>query len=475
MFETDQLKEKELKARKGFFRLWTIVAAIILTGIVIYLLNILAIPVGIIVWTIIIVFVLRTPVNRLQARGVSRVWGSAIAYVGMFLVIAALGVLLFSPVFGIGGQFKNLLESIPAYMQQISDWYNQFYSQYEHFFQNDTVKNWINEATQAFSSWVSEAAKASADSLVTIGGTIANSFVVIGFSLVVAFWILMELPTLGRECRRLIGEKRREDAEMLYVTFTRVMGGYIKATLIQCFLIGIFCGIAYAIIGIPNAAALGGIAGLLNIIPVVGPWLGGALAAIVGIFISPWVALLTLVVTIAIQQIIYTFVSPKLMADSVDVHPALVIIALLAGSAIGGAMSGFMGSLVGMLASIPAVAAMKAIFVYYFEKRTGRSIVSEDGVFFKGVPEPAEEGGASPLEDASSPGRRGKRKRLLTLFAENADRIREGKGHASRRGQAHEEDGTASGTPRPKPDKESSGQDKEPEDATSDADKPADT
>ncbi|MEG0323470.1 MAG: AI-2E family transporter, partial [Raoultibacter sp.] len=84
----------------------------------------------------------------------------------------------------------------------------------------------------------------------------------------------------------MVGEKRKEDALMLYVTFTRVLGGYIKATLIQCFLIGLACGIAFAIMGVPNYAALGGIAGLLNIIPVVGPWLGGALAAIACVFVS---------------------------------------------------------------------------------------------------------------------------------------------------------------------------------------------
>ena len=49
-------------------------------------------------------------------------------------------------------------------------------------------------------------------------------------------------------------------------------------------------------------------------------------------------------------------------------------------------MGGLMGSLVGMLAAIPAAAALKAFFIYFFERSTGRRIVSEDGVFFKGAP-----------------------------------------------------------------------------------------
>ena len=161
------------------------------------------------------------------------------------------------------------------------------------------------------------------------------------------------------------------------------------------------CGILFAILDIPNYAALGVIAGILNIIPIVGPWLGGALAAIVGVFVSPWIAVAALVGTIVIQQVVYTFVSPKIMASSVDIHPALTLIALMAGSAIGGAMSGFTGSLVGMLASIPAVAVMKSVFVYYFEKHTGRQLVAEDGVFFQGTPK--SDGTLDPIADATSP------------------------------------------------------------------------
>ena len=101
---------------------------------------------------------------------------------------------------------------------------------------------------------------------------------------------------------------------------------------------------------------------------------------------------------VSILQIIYTFISPKIMGNSVDIHPALVIMALMVGSALGFAVGGFVGNIVGMLASIPAVAAFKSLFVYYFEKRTGRVIVSPDGVIFKGEPSGTV---ANPVADAT--------------------------------------------------------------------------
>ncbi|WP_080803859.1 AI-2E family transporter [Arabiibacter massiliensis] len=398
---TSSAIEKTEKAKRGFLTVWTIVGAILLTGVFVYLVNILSVPVGIVIWSVVIVFCLRGPVNKLEKVGVPRLAGTAIAYVLMFVALALVGLLMFSPVFGVGDQFANLIQSIPSYVQTIAGWGNDLYARYADVLSNDAVQKWLNDALDAVMAWATTFARDGATGVVAIGAGVMNSFVAIGFALVVAFWVLMELPALGPECKRLVGPKRHDDLEMLHVTFTRVMGGYIKGTLLQCAIIGVGCAVLFGIIGVPNYAALGGIAGLLNIIPIVGPWLGGALAAIVGVFVNPVVAILALGGTIAIQQVVYTFVSPKIMANSVDVHPALTIIALMAGSAIGGAMSGFMGSLVGMLASIPAVAVAKAVFVYYFEKRTGRQLVSQDGVFFQGTP--SSDGMVDPIADATSP------------------------------------------------------------------------
>ena len=400
----DKQSDKTDKARRRFLNVWTIVGAIALTWVVVQLLNILSVPVAIVIWTTIIVFVLRGTVNKLEEIGINRTVGTAIGYVIMFAVLALVAFLLFSPGVGMNTQFANLIENVPVYVQGISDWANDMYARYAYMLEDESVRAFVTDVQASAMDWAGDFAKNSASGAIAFGTGLANALMAIGFALVVAFWILMQLPQLGRECKRLVGDAHAEDLEMLHITFTRVMGGYIKGTLLQCAIIGVACGVLFAVLGIPNSMALGGITGILNIIPIIGPWLGGGLAAIVGIFVSPLVAVIAILGTIVIQQFVYTFISPKIMSDSVDIHPALTLIALMAGSALGGAMGGLSGSLVGMLASIPAVAVAKSVFVYYFEKRTGRRLVSKDGVFFLGTPSSSEDGDApNPIADATSP------------------------------------------------------------------------
>ena len=395
--ETDS---KTTNARRRLINVWTWVGIILLAGVVLYLAGIMANAIGVIVWTVVFVFILRGPVNWLDARGINRTAGTLLSYVLLIAVLSLLIFIIFSPFFGINTQFEDLAKSLPSYIEAFQNWAMDMYDQYSDVLQSETVHNWLTSAVSAIGNFVQSFATATASGMVAAGASLANILMCIGFALVIAFWMLVDLPKLGREVYRLVSEEYHEDLRMIHLTVTRVMGGYLKATIIQCAIIGIACGIMFAILGVPSPAAIAVITGLLNVIPIVGPWLGGAIAFVASLITSPIVGIISLIGTIIIQQVVYTFVSPKLMGESVDIHPALTFIALLAGSGIGAAMSGLVGALVGALLSIPLVAIIKSLFVYYFEKKTGRRIVSEDGVFFKG--EVAAEGVVDPVADATS-------------------------------------------------------------------------
>ena len=389
---------KTLKCARWFF----LGGFIIMLGFLITsgaeLLNVLSIPMGIVLWSTIIVFCLKGIVNNLERQGISRAIGTFVSFVVMFIVLAILVWALFTPVLGFGDQVNELIAQVPGYIALAQESFNNFYAQYSYLLQDDTINKWVNESFATIGAFANSAVQNSAKGAIDITTGVGSALMVIGFALVVSYWVLMELPAMGREIHRIVPERYHVDLNAIYLICTRVMGGYIRGTLIQCAVIGLLAAIGFYIMGIPSAAVLGVFTGVLNIIPVVGPWFGGALAACIGVFVSPLMAFVAFIYTIVIQQLIYTFVSPKVLGDACNVHPALVLIALVAGSALGGAVSGLMGSFIGALISIPLVAAGKSIFVYFYEKNTGRTIVSPDGVLFKGE---TRGDGITPIGDAT--------------------------------------------------------------------------
>ena len=396
------LEESTLKWKRRALIIWALIGICLLLYVFGVVLGVLATPVSIIVWCLVFIFCLNPIVDTVEKRGIGRGVGTLIAFVALIVGLGLLGWILFAPGIGASSQFAALAASLPGYAEGVMDSFTYLTQQYSDILKDATVQSWIKQVSDSLYGFLGNFANVAGASIMEFGSFVANTAMVIGFALIISFWILMELPGINRELHRLVRPDLIQDFDMFTGTLVTVIGGYMKATLLQCLIIGVGCGVGYAILGLPSPAALGIITGILNIIPVVGPWLGGIVAAAVGITVSPVTAVIAIILAVVIQQFVYTFVSPMLMSDSVDIHPVLVIIGLTCGSAIGGTMAGLAGSILGMLASIPFIAAAKALFVYYYERRTGRRIVAPDGVFFKGAIA-AESGEVNPTLDAAAP------------------------------------------------------------------------
>lgn len=112
--------------RAAFLSVWMVIGAAALIYMFGFVLDVLSLPVAIIVWTIVFVLVLRSPVDALERRGVRRGLGTTVAFAGMFAVLTALVVIMFSPMFGVNDQFANIFSALPVYVQGLIDWANSF-------------------------------------------------------------------------------------------------------------------------------------------------------------------------------------------------------------------------------------------------------------------------------------------------------------------------------------------------------------
>lgn len=376
------------RTKHAAFLIWAIIGGILLALAVGYVLGQIKTALAIVLLAALIVYILRVPINWLENFRVPRWLGAIIAYLLTFLVIS---LILLTVVPVVSEQGMGLIELIPGYVTQATAAFNEFYLEYRYLLEDSNIQQIVANASAELSGWAGSLVTQAGQGVITLGTNVVTSVIVFTVSLIVGFWVLIDLPSIGRELRVIVGPKREEDVLFIASAFSRAVGGYLTGVSVASVCTGLLATIGYSLIGLPYPVVLGLLTGLMNFIPYVGPWIAGAAVAIIGLFVSPLVALLSILITIIAQQITDNFITPHVMFAAVELHPAIVLVGVFAGGAIGGFL--------GMIAAIPLLSAGKSIFVHYFEKRTGRKLVSEKGALFKGhLSNHAEEGKAEPAE-----------------------------------------------------------------------------
>jgi predicted PurR-regulated permease PerM len=197
-----------------------------------------------------------------------------------------------------------------------------------------------------------------------VGGGIVGALTVF----VIAFYYLMEKVWLRRLILLEIAPGPRERVDRIWGNVEAKVGDWLRGQLLLCLAIGMTATIGYGVLGVRFWPLLGLWAGLTEIIPIIGPWLGGVPAVIIALTQSWNKALLVIGFILLLQLLENTVLVPRIMRGAVGLTPLTVFVAILAGTQ-------FLGVL-GALLAIPVAAAVQVVLSDYFEarreaKRTG--------------------------------------------------------------------------------------------------------
>jgi len=185
--------------------------------------------------------------------------------------------------------------------------------------------------------------------------------------IIVSFYLLLDRPRWNGYIRVLFGSK----SELYQTILSQLevkLGSWVRGMLFLMVIVGLLNYFGFVLIGLPYAIPLALIAGLLEIIPNVGPNVAGILAAIVGFSVSPTLGLLAILVAIIAQQLENNLLVPKIMQKAVGIHPVITITALLIGFSIGGVLLAIL--------SLPLVLAIQVIISHlHYNKKNHRTSI----------------------------------------------------------------------------------------------------
>jgi predicted PurR-regulated permease PerM len=290
-------------------------------------------------------------VNRLRRAGLRRGQAIAAIYLAFLATVAILGVLFLPAAIK---QIADLVDNIPTIIASTRTRAEGI--------DNEAIREAalkaINEIDKRYQeiragSNTSFSANAILNFVSSIGGIIVTAVTV----LVVAFYWLTEKSTIKQVALRKLPSEQRQRAFVVWEDIERRIGGWTRGQFTLCLIVGILSTIAYGIMGLNYWVALGIFAGITELIPFIGPILGGAAAAMVALTESWQKALLVVVFVIILQQVESSFLVPRVMRNAVGMSPLTVVLAVLAGSTLYGPL--------GAILAIPIGAAVQALIQEY--------------------------------------------------------------------------------------------------------------
>lgn len=176
--------------------------------------------------------------------------------------------------------------------------------------------------------------------------------------LVFTFYLLQSRDKLDTQLGLFVGEERRKELGKLIDRLEIRLGGWARAEISLMTLVGLITYLGLVLLGIPFALPLAVLAGLFEIVPILGPFLAAIPSVIIGLSISPVMGLAVAALAFLVQQLEnYVFI-PKIMQKSVGVSPIVTLLAL----AIGARLAGIFGILI----SIPTVITLQVLLADRF-------------------------------------------------------------------------------------------------------------
>ena len=278
------------------------------------------------------------------------------------LIVSAFILFIYSTYVMIGGQItnnvnvNNMIEAIMKYSQRYNDIFQSALAQLETSGLSTDVKEQFKSLIEKMNGLMGSAINAAFDSIRKLGSNLIN----ILLGAIIAFYLLKDLEYFKKlidDCFNFIFKKNtNKNTKLFFRDVDNVVSKFIRGQLLDAVIVGILCSLGLWAIGLDFPVLIGMTAGISNVIPYFGPIIGSIPAVIVGLLSgSPIKALFAVLVLLLVQQLDGAIISPKVVGESVGLHPVFVILSIT----IGGAYFG----LIGMLLAVPAAGIIKFLLI----------------------------------------------------------------------------------------------------------------
>jgi len=274
------------------------------------------------------------PMVAWLARRVPRLLAIVLVYLVVLLLLAGIGWIIIPQLVN---QAREISFRAPALIREMQD----LFAQGDRIFGVSLMDTLLPQVGQ-FSAL-----------LISMPVRIISSLFDILLVLFISVYLLIEAPTIRRFLLSLFPAGYQKRVDGLVMDISQAMGGYVRGTVLTSIAVGFLTYLGLLVIGVDFPLVFGLLAGLLEVIPYLGPLIAAVPILIVALLESPVQGLVALIFLFVLQQFESLVLRPNIMHTQTAVSPLLVILAIIAGSTLGG--------LLGVIVAIPLAAGLRVV------------------------------------------------------------------------------------------------------------------
>lgn len=277
--------------------------------------------------SVILTATLDPAIDWLNKKKIGRPVGVIMIYIALFLAIGLFVSLIAPPLVS---QFKSFAENLPAYGETFS----RTFTGIEKYAQSYGITFNSHEFLQGLTGNLSQSSGQFFGATVSVFTFFVSLLVILALT----FYMSVKEDGMNKFLVSITPENHHDYVVSVADRIKSKIGKWLGGQLLLMVIIFVLDFIALSIFNIPYALALALLAGLLEIVPYLGPIISASLASMIGFLISPVTGLIVLGVLTTIQQIESHIIVPQVMKKAVGLNPVVVILALLIGAKLGGTM-----------------------------------------------------------------------------------------------------------------------------------------
>jgi len=328
--------------------------SLLLTLLVAWLLYQAQVLVVLVILSVILATIIEKPVMRLERRHIPRPLGILLVYVGIIggvvLLFTLVGPIVKDQASVFRAQAPEQVEALQASWRSSS---NALLSGVG----ADLLGQGIDMVRNPNLSGVKLPSDAAIGLLTGIGGGVISFFTV----LVITFYYIMEKQWIRRIVLLELPPENRQRVARVWDAVEDKVGGWLRGQLVLCLVIGVLATVGYGAMDLRFWPLLGLWAGITEIIPILGPWLGGVPAVIIALTQGWEKALLVIIFVVGLQLLENTILVPRVMKGAVGLSPMTVFLAILAGTQVLGVS--------GAILAIPVAATIQVLVAEWLDSR----------------------------------------------------------------------------------------------------------